>query len=95
MAHKPEAPRPRELEENKTFASFKCWKGTLEYHFSLDYRFFELLDERLTCKLKGVSPNICLEEIKIENSNTVTATKRAKYLDFFLRQIACYATVIS
>ena len=95
MAHKIKSPRPRELEENETFSSFECWKGTLEYYLGLDDRFAEFLDETFTWKPKGVSPNRGLEDIKLENDVTITAAKRAKYLDIFLGQIACYATVIS
>ena len=95
MAHKIKSPRPRELEENETFSSFECWKGTLEYYLGLDDRFAEFLDETFTWKPKGIAPNHGLEDIKLENGNMITAAKRAKYLDIFLGQIACYATVIS
>ena len=93
MAHKTKSPRPRELEENETFSSFECWKGTLEYYLGLDDRFAEFLDETFTLKPKGVSPNHGLKDIKLENGNTVTATEN-KDLDIFLGNIACYDTVI-
>ena len=84
MAHKIKSPRPRELEENETFSSFECWKGTLEYYLGLDDRFAEFLDETFTWKPKGICPNRGLEDIKLENDTTITAAKRAKYLDIFL-----------
>ena len=95
MAYKSKAPRPRELEESETFSSFECWKGTLEYYLGLDDRFTEFLDENFTWKSKNICQNRGLIEIKLENGTVISASKRAKYLDMFLGQIACYATVIS
>ena len=74
MAYKSKGPRLRGLEESETFSSFERWKGTLENYLG----FTEFLDENFIWKPKGVCQNRSLIEIKLEDGNIISASKRAR-----------------
>ena len=70
-------------------------KRAKHFRLGLDDRFTEFLDENFTWKSKSLCQDRGPIEIKLRKGNVISDSKRAKYLDMFLGQIACYAIMIS